>query len=95
MIRGGVGIFFDGFQGSLNDSFSTNPPLSNRFNITNTNGAPLSPTETSTINLYGETAAVNHAFVAGFPAGLNETQINASLPAGVSFVARRAIVGLF
>jgi hypothetical protein len=87
VIRGGIGIFFDGFQGSLNDSFSTNPPLSNRFNITNTNGAPLSPTETSTINLYGETAAVNHAFVAGFPAGLNETQINASLPAGVKFAA--------
>ena len=87
VIRGGVGIFFDGFQGSLNDSFSTNPPLSNRFNITNTNGAPLSPTETSTINLYGETAAVNHAFVAGFPAGLNETQVAASLPPGVSFAA--------
>ena len=87
VIRGGIGIFFDGFQGSLNDSFSTNPPLSNRFNISSTNGAPLSPTETSTINLYGETAAVNHAFVAGFPAGLNETQINASLPAGVSFAA--------
>ena len=87
VIRGGIGIFFDGFQGSLNDSFSTNPPLSNRFNITNTNGAPLSPTETSTINLYGETAAVNHAFVAGFPAGLNETQVAASLPPGVSFAA--------
>jgi hypothetical protein len=87
VIRGGIGIFFDGFQGSLNDSFSTNPPLSNRFNITSTNGAPLSPTETSTTNLYGETAAVNHAFVAGFPAGLNETQIAASLPAGVSFAA--------
>jgi hypothetical protein len=87
VIRGGIGIFFDGFQGSLNDSFSTNPPLSNRFNITNTNGAPLSPTETSTINLFGETAAVNHAFVAGFPAGLNETQVAASLPPGVSFAA--------
>jgi Carboxypeptidase regulatory-like domain len=87
VIRGGVGIFFDGFQGSLNDSFSTNPPLSNRFNITNTNGAPLSPTETSTPNLFAETAAVNTAFVAGFPAGLNETQIAASLPPGVSFAA--------
>jgi hypothetical protein len=87
VIRGGIGIFYDGFQGSLNDSFSQNPPNSNRFNITNTNGAALSPTETSAANLFAETAAVNTAFVGGFPAGFNEQQVAASLPAGVSFAA--------
>jgi hypothetical protein len=85
VIRGGIGIFYDGFQSSLDDSFSQNPPLSNRFNITSTN--PLSPTETSANNLFTDTAGVNTAFVSGFPAGLNETQVSLSLPPGLSFAA--------
>ena len=85
VIRGGIGIFYDGFQGSLNDAFSQNPPLSNRFNITSTD--PLSPTETSQNNLFTDTAGVNTAFVAGFPAGLNEQQVAASLPPGINFAA--------
>ena len=84
VIRGGIGIFYDGFQSSLDDSFSQNPPYSNRFNITSTD--PLSPTETSTTNLFTDTAGVNTAFVAGFPAGLNEQQVRANaLP--ISFAA--------
>ena len=85
VIRGGIGIFYDGFQSSADNSFSTNPPLSNRFNISSTD--PLSPTETSAPNLFTDTAAVNTAFVAGFPAGLNEQQVAANLPAGISFAA--------
>jgi len=85
VIRGGIGIFYDGFQGSLDDSFSQNPPFSNRFNITSAN--PLSPTETSTNNLYTDTAAVNTAFVSGFRNGLSESQIAATLPPGINFAA--------
>ena len=87
VIRGGVGIFFDGFQGSLNDSFSTNPPLSNRFDVST--ASPLSPTETSAPNLYASTAAVNQAFLQGFAAGLNETTIAANLKTatGINFAA--------
>jgi len=87
VIRGGVGIFYDGFQGSLSNNFATNPPNSNRFNISNTNGQALSPTETSVENLFVDTAAVNTAFVTGFPAGLNEQQVAASLPTGIAFAA--------
>ncbi|MGH7744397.1 MAG: carboxypeptidase regulatory-like domain-containing protein, partial [Candidatus Dormibacteria bacterium] len=85
VIRGGIGIFYDGFQNSLNSSFATNPPLSNRFNITAL--SPLAPTETSVPNAYTNTADVNTAFVSGVAGGLNEQQIAASLPAGISFAA--------
>jgi hypothetical protein len=86
VIRGGIGIFYDGFQGSLSDTFAQNPPLSNRFNITSTD--PLSPTETSMNNIFYDAATVNNAFVQGFPLGWTESQVAAqAATVGVSFAA--------
>ena len=77
VIRGGIGIFYDGFQSSLANNFAINPPNSNRFNPLGDN---LAPTET-TGNLFIDTAAINNAFVTGFITGQTRAQIIANIAA--------------
>ncbi|MGB0033928.1 MAG: carboxypeptidase regulatory-like domain-containing protein [Candidatus Acidiferrales bacterium] len=77
VVRGGIGIFYDGFQGSLANSYAGNPPELNRFTVLGDN---LSPTET-TGNLFADAAAINNAFVQGVVTGQNLAQIKAVVAA--------------
>lgn len=86
VIRGGIGIFYDGFQGSLANTFASNPPNSVRFNR---NAGIMSPTETSTLNAFAALATFNTLFQQGFVLGQNEETIAANVAAatGISFRA--------
>lgn len=89
VVRGGIGIFYDGFQGSLANTFATNPPNSVRFNR---NASLLSPTETSGVNAFAALGIFNQSFAQGFVTGLNEKTIAANIAAatGISFRAPTA-----
>jgi hypothetical protein len=80
VIRGGIGIFYDGFQASLANNFSLNPPNFNAFQIVGDN---LSPTETGA-NMFADAAALNKGFVTGFVTGQTVAQIQAGLPASAA-----------
>lgn len=86
VIRGGIGIFYDGFQGSLAGTFASNPPNSVRFNR---NAGIFSPTETSTLNAFAALAQFNTLFQQGFFLGQNESTIAANVAAatGIGFRA--------
>ena len=76
VIRGGVGIFYDGFQASLAENFAQNYPNYNQFTVAGDN---LSPTQTDS-NLFLDAQALNTAFVNGFSSGGTVASIAASLP---------------
>ena len=84
VVRGGFGIFYDGFQNSVADNFALNPPNSNRFNIRP--GFPISPDETAGpggFTLFSAARLMNQLYVTGFKGGLTVDQIRASLPAAL------------
>ncbi len=67
VIRGGIGIFMDTFQGSIADSLIENAPLDNTFALVGN----LSPTETAQGNVFATAAGSNTALLGGFKAGEN------------------------
>ena len=75
VIRGGIGIFYDPLPGLIMDSFSSNPPLYNSYNVAGNN---LTPDETG--SLFKDAAAANAAFVGGFTAGQTLAQIKIADP---------------
>ena len=79
VIRGGIGIFWDAFPGTVVDNISENPPLANTFTV-GSGTAPLliSPAESS--NVYKAAAASNNAFQSGFSAGDTLAQLQAAVP---------------
>jgi hypothetical protein len=91
VVRGGVGIFYDAFQGQVVDFMSANAPRLNAFSVAGDN---LAPTEAS--NLFRDAANSNAAFLAGFNNGLTFNQIAASVPGfappGITSTDRRNLV---
>ncbi len=79
VIRGGIGIFYDAFPGTIVDNMSSNPPLAQTFTV---GGGPspllISPAETN--NLIGAAVASNNAFLSGFNSGQTEAQMAAGVP---------------
>ncbi len=76
VVRGGVGIFYDGLASSTLEGVAKNPPTKNSFSIAGDN---LANTET-TSNLWTDTLAYNSAFAAGITTGGTVASIKASLP---------------
>lgn len=76
VLRGGAGIFYDNYPGTIADNISQNSPLLNGFVVSGDN---LAPTETT--NLYTDAANSNTAFLAGFKSGETLAQIQAAVPA--------------
>lgn len=64
VIRGGAGIFSDGFPATVVDNFSSNPPSVNTFNIV---GAPISPAQPG--NLFALGSQSNSSFLQTFNSG--------------------------
>jgi hypothetical protein len=75
VIRGGVGIFSDGFPAGVVDNFSSNPPNVNTFIVT---GAPLAPAQSG--NLFSLASGSNSSFTSAFGAGGTLASIEASNP---------------
>ncbi len=75
VVRGGVGIFYDGIPGFSVESIAGNPPNNNEFLVFSNN---LSPTESS--NLFADAANSNAAFVNAFASGGTLASIEASQP---------------
>ena len=74
VIRGGIGIFMDTFQGSIADSLIENTPQDNFFVVVGN----IAPTETAQGNGFATAAASNAALVSGFAAGQNLAQLETS-----------------
>jgi hypothetical protein len=87
VIRGGGGIFADIFPGSIATLLDTNSPLKNTFIVPGGAGVtpfvPFAPGVNG--NAQGVAITSNTAFVSGFQGGQNIGQIEAALPAGLSF----------
>ena len=80
VIRGGAGIFADIFPGTIASSFDTNSPLKNTFVVPG-GTSPLVPIAPNVAgNAFSIAAASNAAFLAGFNAGQNFTQITTADP---------------
>ena len=75
VIRGGAGIFSDGFPATIVDNFSSNPPNVNTFIVT---GAPLSPAQSG--NLFSLASGSNSSFTSAFGSGGTLASISASNP---------------
>jgi|HubBroStandDraft_6_1064221.scaffolds.fasta_scaffold00069_24 hypothetical protein len=71
VIRGGVGIFMDTFQGSIADSLIENTPQDNFFVVVGN----IATTETAQGNGFATAAASNTALVNGFKSGENLAQL--------------------
>jgi hypothetical protein len=79
VLRGGIGIFSDLYQGILMDELIGNAPRTNGFTIAPTGaGAPLAPTAPGSVNQLG--AGSNASLLAGFAGGLTEAQIATANP---------------
>jgi hypothetical protein len=76
VVRGGVGIFYDSFQGQVVDFISENLPLFNGFVVSGNNIAP-----TAASNLFLDAANSNTALINGFASGQTLAQIKAAAPA--------------
>ncbi len=76
VLRGGAGIFYDNYPGTIADNLSQNPPLLNGFVVANDNIA-----NTETTNLFLDASNSNAAFLAGFKSGETLGQIEAAVPA--------------
>jgi hypothetical protein len=76
VVRGGAGIFYDNYPGSLLDNFSENPPLDPSFTtISGTISAKSDPA-----SLLANAAASDAGFEAGFKSGESFNQIAATVP---------------
>jgi hypothetical protein len=76
VVRGGIGIFFDGLPGNILEGVAKNPPTKNTFSVSQDY---LANTET-TSNLWNDTQAYNTAFASGITGGGTVATIKASLP---------------
>ena len=74
LLRGGIGLFYDGVPG-IEESFYLNPPFLNAFTVF---GGNLSPKEKT--SLFKTAAASNQAFVNAFETGQTLAQIQAGIP---------------
>lgn len=83
VLRGGIGLFSDLYQGVLLDNMIQNAPLSTAFVVTPPSGAPLAPGVPGSV--VGTAAASNAAFQNGFANGGTLASISGSMPAGVTF----------
>lgn len=84
VIRGGFGLFLQGFPGQIIPSFETNTPLDNSFSVT----GPISPAVSG--NVLAQAAANAQALATGFSQGETLTQLQAAVPsfsAPTDFVA--------
>jgi len=82
VIRGGIGIFWDTYPGTVVDNISETPPLFQNFTV---KGGLISPAEGNN-SLNAIAAKSNEAFLSGFTGGGTFTSISASLvPFGVTF----------
>jgi hypothetical protein len=87
VIRGGVGIFTDLYQGLIADRFITNLPNVSTFTLggaTLTSSVPLSPDVAG--NVFTQVAAQNTALQSGFASGGTQASILATLPPGSTFL---------
>src|SRR6266481_1485836 len=95
VVRGGIGLFYDGFQTSAVNALAQNSPLSNRFTVRqNLNWVPgetvcAAASCVPGFDQFRATQAFNTAFNAGFAQNFTVQQIVNSLPAGLrsAFVA--------
>jgi hypothetical protein len=92
VLRGGIGIFSDLYQGILMDELIGNSPLTNGFTIAPTGaGAPLAPTAPGSVFQLG--ANSNASFLSGFSSGQTLGQILASnqffTPPGYTSIANQ------
>jgi hypothetical protein len=78
VLRGGIGVFSDLYQGVLMDELIGNSPLTNSFTIAPAAGAPLAPTAPGSVAILG--AGSNASFLSGFKNGLTESGIAAINP---------------
>lgn len=84
VIRGGFGLFLQGFPGQIIPSFETNTPLDNSFSVT----GPISPAVSGSAP--AQAAADAAALAAGFSKGETLAQLQAAVPtfsAPTDFVA--------
>lgn len=80
VLRGGIGIFYDQFPGNVVDSYSSNLPLLNAFQVGTPNGnLTLAPTEDN--NVFAAAVASNTGLINGFSSGQTLAQIQAAVPA--------------
>lgn len=75
VLRGGAGLFADAFPAFVVDSFLSNPPFNNLFQLT---GLPLTPAPGGISN---SAASANAAFLSGFSSGGTLASISATNPA--------------
>jgi hypothetical protein len=75
VVSGGIGIFTDSFPAIIVDSFSSNSPVVNTFNIFN---LPLSPAQNPATggNLFSAAGFSNNGFNTGFASGQTAAGIN-------------------
>ena len=79
VVRGGIGIFYDAFPGTVVDDISSNPPLGQTFNVGGeTQPLLISPAENT--NVFQSAAASNAGFLFGFASGETEAELAASVP---------------
>jgi Carboxypeptidase regulatory-like domain len=76
VLRGGIGVFSDLYQGILMDEMIENSPLTNGFTISPASGAPVAPSVAGSVSQLG--ANSNASFLSGFKSGQNLPQILAS-----------------
>jgi hypothetical protein len=81
VIRGGAGIFYDIFPGSISDSLAQNAPLFDTFAIGSGAACPgfLSPNQTPGSNLFSCTSAAQAAFLTAFNSGASVTGTNPNI----------------
>ncbi len=75
VVRGGIGLFYDGVPGITTESISQNPPYSNPFYVTSNN---ISPDEAS--NIFKDASDSNTAFLNAFSSGGTLGSILESVP---------------
>lgn len=84
VVRGGFGLFLQGYPGQIIPSFETNTPRDNSFSVT----GPISPAVSG--NVSAQAAANADALASGFSQGETLTQLQAAVPgfsAPTDFVA--------
>ncbi len=74
VIRGGIGVFYNQLPGYAAVSMANNPPLVNPFYL---QGGNIAPNETTSLSK--NAASSNAAFLAGFAAGENLSEIEAGV----------------
>lgn len=76
VLRGGIGLFYDGIPGRTVESIASNPPYQNNFIAFDDYISPAEPT-----NLFADTENSNEAFLNGFANGGTLASITDSLAA--------------